>query len=1248
MGAGDKAAHTGVLTHAHLFGIKREVHNKLIYTEEQVLAYPCGHGVLLHNLETKEQSVIGLSNSASHGVTALGASPNRKMLALTKSPTTIIGGGILNIYDPVTLKRRKVLNNPDLGSEVITGVSFSPDGKLCLVQGGAPDWTLALWSAEKAPKIVCSMRVGPSGVSQGPAGDAISVSQADFCTSDPGIVCVTGDHIIYFFRVSDGLFKPIPISLKTELQYFTCHAWLPEDKLVVASKTGDLLLFENLEFRCILGTAPGGASNGIEQLAVYSKGFVTGGQGGQVSVYERSDDPREFFRHLGSFHIGPAIPGANISVTDMTVSMSEDTLALCTSENQLFSFGLGNTDMMKEDGMAFEPLITPCHAPLNGTARIHGVDVCAGKPLAVTVGEDKTLRLWNYAEKNVELIKEFQDTPVAVALHPSGLYVLVSFLNQVGLYSILIKDVKELKLYKVSNCSCVRFSNGGQYFVISSNSQVQVHAFFTCHMVANLKGHQGRIRSMLFRNHDRHLVTTSTEGQVFMWSIPQSATFSNTLQVRSAMQSAASTADFSRIFCLSDDKCLRELDLLQEGKQEHVVKSSIDLDVEGGLVAVSDKVVGVVLLGVNDPGRPGAIRAYKITPTGLSQDYTEFSCMACPVSSMRLNRVGNLLFVGGEDGSLAMFDVAEEGKTADKRIKERQGMDYTEEIFMTKADLDIRTKQIQALKNKASHRVDELTLNNEYQLRLKDMQCKERVKENADRLSSEVELDKRKYASLLKERREMEVQFEKKFAEIAELHSMELSELDAEHKQKISAEETRYQALLQEKDELNHQWDEENQALVDAHTAHLQQITDDYDKKVEAEQGQQRVLQEDNERLVAKFERVKQMVEEDADAEAEDVRARYMSKLSAERETKLRLKGENGIMKKKFSTLNKQVEDQRSDIRQAQDKSNDLMEAIHGLEKDIQGHRKEIREREETIADKEKRIYDLKKKNQELEKFKFVLDYKIKELKRQIEPRENEIADMKEQIEEMDLELDQYHKSNSALDLMIGELRLKMDGMSKEISSQQQLISQGVEYIDRFHRDLHGAVQQMGNHPKLKAAVVQLYKQYVQEDSVAIAAGSVQEGDMQKEYNRQREHLERNLEALKHNIENDMKRFHGDRARLNRESVVLTKEINELRREAKHLGLQQLVVERAMASEDDSEVAFLLGKGTTQAPSQPQASQGGGRNGQAKARASGRRQAAPPSAGPGAGSNKARRLEQTFKEQLWREVQIQMEQIDQL
>jgi hypothetical protein len=38
---------------------------------------------------------------------------------------------------------------------------------------------------------------------------------------------------------------------------------------------------------------------------------------------------------------------------------------------------------------------------------------------------------------------------------------------------------------------------------------------------------------------------------------------------------------------------------------------------------------------------------------------------------------------------------------------------------------------------------------------------------------------------------------------------------------------------------------------------------------------------------------------------------------------------------------------------------------------------------------------------QELEKFKFVLNYKIQELKRQIMPRKREIQEMREQMKEM-------------------------------------------------------------------------------------------------------------------------------------------------------------------------------------------------------------------------------------------------------
>ena len=62
--------------------------------------------------------------------------------------------GTVQVYDPVTLKRRKLLSYSELGSTTIFSIAFSADGKLCLTQGAEPDWCLVLWSTEKAAKVL--------------------------------------------------------------------------------------------------------------------------------------------------------------------------------------------------------------------------------------------------------------------------------------------------------------------------------------------------------------------------------------------------------------------------------------------------------------------------------------------------------------------------------------------------------------------------------------------------------------------------------------------------------------------------------------------------------------------------------------------------------------------------------------------------------------------------------------------------------------------------------------------------------------------------------------------------------------------------------------------------------------------------------------------------------------------------------------------------------------------------------------
>ena len=54
--------------------------------------------------------------------------------------------------------------------------------------------------------------------------------------------------------------------------------------------------------------------------------------------------------------------------------------------------------------------------------------MCVRKPIVVTCSSsDKTVRIWNYLEKTLELCKKYAETPLSVCLHPSGLHLLVGF-----------------------------------------------------------------------------------------------------------------------------------------------------------------------------------------------------------------------------------------------------------------------------------------------------------------------------------------------------------------------------------------------------------------------------------------------------------------------------------------------------------------------------------------------------------------------------------------------------------------------------------------------------------------------------------------------------------------------------------------------------------------------------------------------------------------------------------------------------
>merc|ERR1719243_53409 len=215
---------------------------------------------------------------------------------------------------------------------------------------------------------------------------------------------------------------------------------------------------------------------------------------------------------------------------------------------------------------------------------------------------------------------------------------------------------------------------------------------------------------------------------------------------------------------------------------------------------------------------------------------------------------------------------------------------------------------------------------------------------------------------------------------------------------------------------------------------------------------------------------------------------------------------------------------------------------------------KEIRERDKTIGDKEQRIYDLKKQNQELEKFKFVLDYKIKELKAQIDPKNDNLTSMGMQIQAMEAELDGYMRRNKQLALDISQLQMKQRALQEEIKSQKKRLRDDLALIKRFKLDLSECMECIQEPKQLKEALVNIYWKYVQSGVKKLDLDT----DMQKEYNRQRDYLEKSVDSLKRKLQKDSEVHRIDNMRIMQENVSLIREINDLRREINFLKHEQV------------------------------------------------------------------------------------------
>ncbi|KAI9091005.1 quinon protein alcohol dehydrogenase-like superfamily [Phlyctochytrium arcticum] len=487
------------------------------------------------NSEQGTQKYVPVS---SNGICAMTLSSDRHSFAVAEfgpQPT-------ITVLDTQSCRKRRTVGASDgCASKEFVALSFSSDAKYLAAQGGGPDWLLHFYAWEKG-KLLATLCTSSDIATSAP------VTQVSINPLDETELCAISQGRACLYRYTEGSLRQVNFSGLPQLDY-TCHAWLPPipSRLALGTSAGEIVVLLNGE---VIQTLHFG--NNIQCIMGLARGFACGGSGGLVQIFERftEDSPtKDMFKWIRSI----PVPDES-AVRNITGSASDGIIVIEVEACQLFSFALSEQKSTKVKEPKFHALSQPFHR-----GAISGLDTCVRKPILVTCGVDLSIRIWNYQQNTCELVKYFSEEPYSVALHPSGLYILVGFADKLRLMNVLMDDLRVFREFPLRGCRECRFSSGGHFFAAAQGNMFQIYSTWTFENVANLKGHNGRVRSLTWAYDDSYLVSSGADGAVYSWNVADMKRENEHILKSTAYSCAVVSRDGKSMWAVGSDKMLKEI-----------------------------------------------------------------------------------------------------------------------------------------------------------------------------------------------------------------------------------------------------------------------------------------------------------------------------------------------------------------------------------------------------------------------------------------------------------------------------------------------------------------------------------------------------------------------------------------------------------------------------------------------------------------------------------------------------------------
>ena len=880
------------------------------------------------------------------------------------------------------------------------------------------------------------------------------------------------------------------------------------------------------------------------------EGFIAGGKNKKFQIFAKKNTEEDNTSEKGDIEKNSDkyfmayekkkydfVPGVNEKITDDKVLQNEkisssekpfDFLTIITNyDDPNVIVSTSNNDLMminieeKEiDRALVSYLISPFHSE-----SVEGMDLSINKPYIITCSKDKSVHVWDYQNRIHVISKLFEEELFSIAFHPSAMHALVSTDDKIYPLNIFYDEIDNMAPPITSKKSKeIKFSNMGHLFAFDSGTWVKIYDFLNMQLFVgpppsglqqkNFSITSSKINYLNWSDDDKNILASGTE-YIYDWEIKEE----HDTKPKIPQTNVISSVYFEKgksIIASTDDNCLRHLD---KDSQNYTIENfkhpmrELHAFKKSKIVVCATTKLDIATEAADKNAKKGKIIARNIMTTCLrvfpeinkNHEFIDIPSHHGETIRVRYNFEENKIFTCGEDGCINIYSIEIPFDEPEKFLNE-QNSSFTNTVLIKRGEFKIREFNKKELPAKREEK-------------LKKIRSENNDKREGDKKM--LEEKKNKIASL-RYREKNTIEEMKK--------DLEKNELDFERQIKEEIQQNNEQYDTQFND---------NQIALSVKTRDVEGVRIKIKKqKEEHKQEKQRIAKkakEEKEAMLQEFEAKKQDLEGNKTElegniksletnQVEDAKA--LDWLNGQVITEIKdnideLRHKIDELKVHYTHHIKKQKEEKEKLQQTGENLNFELKKIEEekerqqrtKEKNLENKKKaedELIKITKRISDIENKIIECKKGHTYLEKCKFVLSYKIQELKKEAGPMEKVLEDLQLRTKEDELSLSKYNREFD----IISQKLVNLDDLKEKTKTHEKTEHDLKNEINAFKLDLFNMLPFIDDYDKLREGFRNLRDKYLK-----TYVPEVQDHELESEFANQKAKMKNRVTELKKTLD---------------------------------------------------------------------------------------------------------------------------------